>query len=158
MMTMILHDMVTVTLHDMVTVILHDDCGIIELLLIHTTFMTVCCTVKKKKRSLRTQKINTHLLHPDEIHVIYYAYGCYNNNNNILYSSQREIKDVVRSHNEEHISIILSSLNTRTYTLLDIRPLFLSLHTLIANPNFPGIMLSVSNQNVKTLKLNLKNH
>ena len=31
-----------------------------------------------------------------------------NNNNNILYSSQREIKAVVRSHNEEHISIILS--------------------------------------------------
>ena len=26
------------------------------------------------------------------------------NNNNILYSSQREIKAVVRSHNEEHIS------------------------------------------------------
>ena len=31
-----------------------------------------------------------------------------NNNNNILYSSQREIKAVVHSHNEEHISIILS--------------------------------------------------
>ena len=31
-----------------------------------------------------------------------------NNNNNIFYSSQREIKAVVRSHNEEHISIILS--------------------------------------------------
>ena len=30
------------------------------------------------------------------------------NNNNILYSSQREIKAVVRSHNEEHLSIILS--------------------------------------------------
>ena len=30
------------------------------------------------------------------------------NSNNILYSSQREIKAVVRSHNEEHISIILS--------------------------------------------------
>ena len=30
------------------------------------------------------------------------------NNNNILYSSQRKIKDVVRSHNEEHISIILN--------------------------------------------------
>ena len=28
--------------------------------------------------------------------------------NNILYSSLREIKAVVRSHNEEHISIILS--------------------------------------------------
>ena len=27
-----------------------------------------------------------------------------NNNNNILYSSRREIKAVVRSHNEEHIS------------------------------------------------------
>ena len=31
-----------------------------------------------------------------------------NNNNNILYSSQREIKAVVRSHDEEHISIILN--------------------------------------------------
>ena len=30
------------------------------------------------------------------------------NNNNILYSSQREIKAVVRSHNEEHTTIILS--------------------------------------------------
>ena len=30
------------------------------------------------------------------------------NNNNILDSSQRDIKAVVRSHNEEHISIILS--------------------------------------------------
>ena len=29
-------------------------------------------------------------------------------NNNILYSSQREIQAVVRSHNEKHISIILS--------------------------------------------------
>ena len=28
--------------------------------------------------------------------------------NNILYSSQREIKAVVRSHNEEHVSVILS--------------------------------------------------
>ena len=48
------------------------------------------------------------------------------NNNNILYSSQREIKAVVRSHNQEHISIILSHethAHTRTYTLLDIRPL-----------------------------------
>ena len=33
---------------------------------------------------------------------------CNNNNNNILYSSQRKIKAVVRSHNKEHISIILS--------------------------------------------------
>ena len=47
--------------------------------------------------------------------VIYYYYyptklinHFNNNNNNILYSSQQEIKDVVRSHNEEHISIILS--------------------------------------------------
>ena len=32
----------------------------------------------------------------------------HNNNNNTLYSSQREIKAVVRSHNEEHISVILS--------------------------------------------------
>ena len=79
------------------------------------------------------------------------------NNNNILYSSQREIKAVVRSHNEKTYLSNSKSLNTRTYTLLDIRPLFLSLHTLKANPKFPGIMLSLSNQNVKTLKLN-KNH
>ena len=31
-----------------------------------------------------------------------------NNNNNTLYSSLRKIKAVVRSHNEEPISIILS--------------------------------------------------
>ena len=82
-----------------------------------------------------------------------------NNNNNILYSSQREIKAVVWSHNEEHISIIIKSWNTRTrtYTLLDIRPICLNLHTLIANPKFPGILLSLTNQNVKTLKFN-KNH
>ena len=30
------------------------------------------------------------------------------NNNNILYSSHEEIKAVIRSHNEEHISVILS--------------------------------------------------
>ena len=30
------------------------------------------------------------------------------NSNNILYSSQREIKAVFRSRNEEHVSIILS--------------------------------------------------
>ena len=77
------------------------------------------------------------------------------NNNSILYSSLREIKAVVRSHNEEHNNS--KSLNTCTYTLLDICPLSLNLHTLIANPKFPGIMLSLSNQNVKTLKLN-KNH
>ena len=64
------------------------------------------------------------------------------NNNNILYSSQREIKAVVRSHNEEHVSIILSH-ETRTYTLLDICPFSLNLHTLIANPKLPGVMLLV---------------
>ena len=31
-----------------------------------------------------------------------------NNNNNILYSSQQEIKAVIRSHNGEHISVNLS--------------------------------------------------
>ena len=31
-----------------------------------------------------------------------------NNNNNTLYSSLRKIKAVVRSHNEEHISITLN--------------------------------------------------
>ena len=30
------------------------------------------------------------------------------NKNNTLYSSQREIKAIVRSHNEEHISVILN--------------------------------------------------
>ena len=72
------------------------------------------------------------------------------NNNNILYSSLREIKAVVRSHNEELYLNSSNSLNTRTYTLLVIRPLSLNLHTLTANPKFPGIMLSLSNQNVKT--------
>ena len=78
------------------------------------------------------------------------------NNNDILYSSQREIKAVVRSHNEERISVILSR-ETRMYTLLDICPLSLNLNTLTANPKLAGIMLSLSNRNVKTLKLN-KNH
>ena len=84
--------------------------------------------------------------------------GIEGNNNNIFYSSQRETKAVVRSHNEEHISIIVSH-EPHAYTLLliDIRPLALNLHTLIANPKLPGIMLSLSNQKVKTLKLN-KNH
>ena len=45
----------------------------------------------------------------------------------------REIKAVVQSHNEEHNNS--KSLNTCTYTLLDIRPLSLNLHTLIANPD-----------------------
>ena len=78
-----------------------------------------------------------------------------NDNNNILYSSQREIKAVVRWHNEERISVILSH-ETHAYTLLllDIRPLSLNLHTLIANPKLPGILLSLSDQNVTTLKLN----
>ena len=74
-----------------------------------------------------------------------------NNINNILYSSQQEIKAVIQSHNEEHISIILSR-ETHTYTLLDICPLSLSLHALISNPKLPAIMLSLSNQTVKTLK------
>ena len=74
---------------------------------------------------------------------MFYVQSTSNNNNNILYLSQREIKAVVRSHNEEHI--------------LDIRPLSLNLHILISNSKFPGIMFSLSNQNVKTLRLN-KNH
>ena len=45
-----------------------------------------------------------HSLQPRRVRVPQVA----NNNNNILYSSQREIKAVVRSHNEEYISIILS--------------------------------------------------
>ena len=41
-----------------------------------------------------------------------------NNNNNTLDSSQRDIKAVVRSHNEEHISIILShETHTHIHTL-----------------------------------------
>ena len=59
-----------------------------------------------------------------------------NNNNNILDPSEWEIKAVVQSHNKEYISVILSH-ETRTYTLLDIHPLFLNLHTLIANPKLP---------------------
>ena len=55
------------------------------------------------------------------------------NNNNILYSSQREIKAVFRpftlTHNEEYISVIQSHethTHTHTYTLLDIHPLSLN--------------------------------
>ena len=43
------------------------------------------------------------------------ANGNNNNNNYNLYSSKREIKAVVRLHNEEHISIILSH-ETDTHT------------------------------------------
>ena len=58
-------------------------------------------------------------------------------NNNILYSAQREIKAVVRSytltHNEEWNCTYLNnskSCNVYTYTFLDIRPRSLNLHTL----------------------------
>ena len=57
-----------------------------------------------------------------------------NNNNNILYLSLREIKAVVRSHNEKHISVILSHEPHAHTHFLDTRPLSLNLHTLIANP------------------------
>ena len=56
----------------------------------------------------------------------------------------REIKAVVQSHREEHNNS--KSLNTCTYTLLDIRPLSLNLHTLIENAKLPEIMLSLSKQ------------
>ena len=46
--------------------------------------------------------------------------------------SRREIKAVVRSHQRTYLNNY-KSWNTRTYTLLDIRPLSLKLHTLIAN-------------------------
>ena len=43
--------------------------------------------------------------------------ACNNNNKDVLYSSQREIKAVVRSHNEEHISVILVTKHTHIHTL-----------------------------------------
>ena len=52
------------------------------------------------------------------------------NNTNILYSSQREIKAVVRLHNEEHISMILSPETHHMHTLRH-TPLSLNLHKLI---------------------------
>ena len=92
----------------------------------------------------------------ESVFCLYFDEFCFHpDNNNILYSSQRKIKTVIRSHNEEHISVILSHethAHIYIYTLLDIRRLSLNLHTLIANPKLPGIMLSQSNQNVKTLK------
>ena len=61
----------------------------------------------------------------------------HSNNNNMLCSSQREIKAVVRAytltHNEELNCTFLNnwkSWNTHTYTLLDIHSLFLNGHTL----------------------------
>ena len=79
-------------------------------------------------------------------------------NNKLFYSSLREIKAVVRSHNEEHNNS--KSWTTRTYTLLDIRPLSLNLHTLLLSYSKPKIIwnnaFSVSDQNVKTLKLRIK--
>ena len=75
----------------------------------------------------------------ESVFCLYFDEFCFHSdNNNILYSSQRKIKAVIRSHNEGHISVILSH-ETCTYTLLDIRPLSLNLHTLIANPELPGI-------------------
>ena len=68
------------------------------------------------------------------------------NNNNILYSSLREIKAVVRSHNEEHISIILNH-----ETLSHTPPFFQSAYT-NSKPKISWNMLLLSNQNVKTLK------
>ena len=57
------------------------------------------------------------------------------NNNNILYSSQREIKAVVRSytltHKEElNYTYLNKSHETQSRALLDIHPLSLSLRTL----------------------------
>ena len=84
-----------------------------------------------------------------------------NNNNNILYSSQQETEAVIQSHNEEHISIILShGTHAHVYTLLllDICPLFSQSAFTNSKPKIAWHnAFSVSNQNVKTLKLN-KNH
>ena len=52
------------------------------------------------------------------------------NNNNILYSSQQEIKAVIRSHNEEHVSIILShETHAHTHSYSQTYALFQSAYT-----------------------------
>ena len=70
-------------------------------------------------------------------------------NNNILYSSQWEIKAVVRSNNE-HITYVNNSKSwtTRTYTLLDIRLLSLNLHTLILSNSKFSIIKYISDNNI----------
>ena len=71
------------------------------------------------------------------------AVGNNNNNNNRLYSSQWEIKACPSIAQRKTYLNNYKSWTTRTYTLLGTRPLSLNLHTLIANPKLPGIMLSL---------------
>ena len=83
-----------------------------------------------------------------------------NNNisNNILYSSQREIKAFVRSHNDWRTYLnsetVMKDTDAHQYTPVtethDAPSVSLNLiciHWLIANPKLPGLMLSLSNQN-----------
>ena len=44
-----------------------------------------------------------------------------NNNNNILYSSQQEIKAVIRSHNREHSNSVMK--HTHIHTLRQMPPI-----------------------------------
>ena len=104
----------------------------------------------------------------------------YSNNTDILYSSQQEIKAVVRTytltHKEElNCTYVNNSkpwnthahalLDIHAHALLDIHPLSPNLHTLkewsdtnaYQNPKLPEIIPSVTNPNIKTHKLN-KNH
>ena len=72
-----------------------------------------------------------HTTQPDWSHVMVHLQLHITNNNNLFYSSQWEIKAVIQLHNKSLNNS--KSLNTRTYTLLDIRSLSLNLHTLTAN-------------------------
>ena len=85
------------------------------------------------------------------IELVMYTQGRENNNNDnnndILYSSQREIKAVVRSHNEEHISIILSH-ETHTHTHS-----YTHIHTLRHTPPFSQSAYSNSKPCFRTAHL-----
>ena len=75
--------------------------------------------------------LNQVTVHPDHLTVHYTT--SISNNNNMLYSSQWEIKAVIRSHNKEHISVIL-----------DIRPLSLNLQVAHEGNICDSLMISVS--------------
>ena len=72
------------------------------------SFVTISCHGLSEMSSVDCPLPNQHTRELISARKTSHKYYNNNNNNNILYSSQREIKAVVRSHNEEHISIILS--------------------------------------------------
>ena len=64
---------------------------------------------------------------------------CWGNDNNILYSSQWEIKALIRSHNEKHISVIL---NHEPHAHMHMPPFSQSAYTICKNAGLPKCALS----------------